>query len=94
MKRNLELATPKPELAARPSLQLLSCPERRGLEDLAAELRSRELLSAMLVFALLVILILTSPSSWSAGSRQRNFRRAVGDLLLRRHAGAQPLNGN
>ena len=64
MKRNLELATPKPELAARPPSSYFRALSAVVWKDLA-ELRSRELLSAMLVFALLVILILTSPSSWT-----------------------------
>jgi heme exporter protein B len=57
MKQNVELATPKPELAARPSSSYFRALGAVIWKDLAAELRSRELLSAMLVFALLVILI-------------------------------------
>ena len=64
-------------------------------KDLAAELRSRELLSSMLVFALLVILIFNFALELDAEARASGHRRrAVGDLRLCRHAGAEPLDGD
>ena len=58
-------------------------------KDLAAEWRSRELISAMLVFALLVIFIFNFALELDPQTRAtRHLRRAVGDLCLCRHAGA------
>jgi heme exporter protein B len=57
VKQNLEIATQKPDVAVRPSSSYFRALSAVVWKDLAAELRSRELLSAMLVFALLVILI-------------------------------------
>ena len=57
MKQNLELVTPKSTLAGKAPFTYFRALSAVIWKDLAAELRSRELLSAMLVFALLVILI-------------------------------------
>ena len=47
-------------------------------KDLAAELRSRELLPAMLVFALLVILIFNFALELDLGPRKRHLRACCG----------------
>ena len=58
-------------------------------KDLAAELRSRELLSAMLVFALLVILIFNFALELDAKDPRHGYLGGVmGDLRLCRHPGA------
>jgi heme exporter protein B len=52
-----ELIAPKPEDASRPAENYFGAVLAVAWKDVAAELRSRELLMAMLIFALLVILI-------------------------------------
>jgi hypothetical protein len=63
-------------------------------KDLAAEFRSRELLSAMLVFSMLVILIFNFAWNWTSSAEIRHSRCAVDDLRLCRHARTQPLDGS
>ena len=61
-------------------------------KDLAAEFRSRELFSAMMVFSLLVIMIFNFALELDIATRQiGHLRCAVGDLCVRRHVGPQPL---
>ena len=69
MKQNIELATPKPSLTVKASSSYLRALSAVVWKDLAAEMRSRELLSAMLVFALLVILIFNFALELDAQSR-------------------------
>ncbi|HEX7973419.1 MAG TPA: heme exporter protein CcmB [Anaerolineales bacterium] len=71
MKQNLELEISKPQYARETPLQaFLRAVWAVVWKDLAAEVRSRELLSSMLVFALLVILIFNFALELSAKTRQ------------------------
>ena len=63
-------------------------------KDLAAEWRSREILSSMLVFALLVIFVLNFALELGRPDTQQcNSRCALGDLYLCRNPGFEPLHG-
>ncbi len=63
-------------------------------KDLAAELRSRELLSAMLVFALLVILIFNFAIELQPKPARNHYTgRVMGYLRFCRDAWFEPLDG-
>lgn len=70
MKTNLELETTPQASRVSPSFGYLRAIAAVVWKDLAAELRSRELISAMLVFALLVIIIFNFALELERGARE------------------------
>ncbi len=67
--QSLSLANARPEARSRRGVAFLSAVRAVIWKDLAAELRSREMLSAMLVFSLLVILIFNFALELDAATR-------------------------
>jgi len=65
-----EPIVPKTEVASRPAENYFGAVMAVAWKDLAAELRSRELLSAMLIFSLLVILIFNFALQLDRGTRE------------------------
>ena len=91
-----DFATKKPARRhANPAAEFLRAIGAIVWKDLAAELRSRELLSAMLVFSLTVIMIFNFALELDAKTRYSgDIRSFMGHFCICRDFGSQPIDGD